>query len=324
MKVASKGAKVLKKVPGGKQIAQMGTQMAAKFEKPQKFPTSTMIIAGIASLLFIIAYAKGMAKSDNRQCGRGWFALMMLPLVVGIVYTFIGKMIAYKGKKMYSPNPLPSMILFTIIMLVMQYFASAFLMMKHVPEAPKGEVMKKAGLSLIFVGITCAVTTLSYWVFRTLVHSKTVRLALKGIPVIGWIANIIIKVVSVLWKIVDKVPFLRKLYSTHIHMLPAFGLGNFILVAWIPLLGMILSPIAMFIPFTPLAALGGHGMACEILRKEHGGSPAAPVVKKEAYTSLTEDERNELRNITMGLNVDEQELYTNYDYGNDVLASLRA
>lgn len=265
----------------GKAMGQQGVTMAAKFAPPQKFPTSSMITSIVISLLFIIVYAKALAKTSGRECGRGWLALMMLPFVVGFVYIFFGKLIAHKNNTMYVPNAVPSMLLFTITTMIMQYFASAILISRHT-AAPIGASFKKAFLSLIFIGVSCALTIVSYAVFRFLINSKTFSTVVSGIPIVGWIVRLVIQIVRIIWKIIDKIPVLKKLYTTYIHLLPAFGFGNFIYVAWIPLLGLILAPIALFIPFTPLAALGGHGMACEMARKEFPD-------KKEGMDPLPED-----------------------------------
>lgn len=266
-----------------KSLGPKVTSLASTFTAPQKFPKGAMITSIVVSLLFIIVYTKALAKKSGRECGRGWLALMMLPFVVGFVYIFFGKLIAHKNKTMYVPDPVSSMLLFTITTMVMQYFASAILISKHT-NAPIGAAFKKAFLSLIFMGVSCALTILSFVVFRYIVkNSKMIKTVLKGIPVVGWIIYIVIKAVEIAWKIIDKIPLLKKLYTTYIHLLPAFGFGNFIYVAWIPLLGLILAPIALFIPFTPLAALGGHGMACEMARKEYPEPP------KEGYSAEPED-----------------------------------
>jgi hypothetical protein len=270
----------------GKAMGQHGVKLAAKLAPPQKFPKGAMITSIVVSLLFIIVYTKALAKKSGRECGRGWLALMMLPFVVGFVYIFFGKMIAYKNKTIYAPNAVSSMLLFTATTMIMQYFASAILISKHT-NAPVGAAFKKAFLSLIFMGVSCALTIMSFVAFRYIIKNGTmIKATLKGIPIVGWIIYIVIKVLEVVWKIVDKIPIMKKLYTTYIHLLPAFGFGNFIYVAWIPLLGLILAPIALFIPFTPLAALGGHGMACEMARKEF------PEAKKDGFdcgTSKPED-----------------------------------
>lgn len=262
-------AAVASKSSIGKALSQQGVNFAAQFALPQKFPQATMITSIVASLLFVIVYARALAKNTGRECGRGWIALMMLPFVVGIIYIFFGKFIAYKKKVMYVPDPVNSMLLFSITAVALQYFASAFLIARHT-KAPIGAAFKKALLSLIFISISCALTIISFVVFRYIVqNSRAIRAALKVIPVYGWIVNIVIKVVGYIWWLIDQVPILKKLYTTWIHFLPAIGFGNFIYIAWIPIIGILLSPIALFIPFTPLAALGGHGMACEKARAQY-------------------------------------------------------
>jgi hypothetical protein len=247
---------------------------AATPPKIQKFPQSSMIIATVLSLLFIIVYIKALAKKTGRECGRGWFALMLLPFVIGYVYIFVGRYIAYSNDVVYSPqSPVGSMILYSLTLMVFQYFVSAFLIAKHT-YAPIGASFKKAFLSIIYVGISCALTIMSFIAFRYIIkNSKMIKTVLKGIPVVGWIIYIVIKVFEWVWKIVDMVPALKRLYTIYIHLLPAFGFGNFVYIAWIPIVGLLLAPIALFIPFTPLAALGGHGMACEITRKQFPNPP---------------------------------------------------
>jgi hypothetical protein len=184
--------------PMGYEDVQMEYEEQSPTFNMQDLPKKHMFVAIGAMFLFVIVMRKAL-KAGGNECGRGWFALMLLPVLVMLWYSFILKVyVNYRrsvspmtfpaigdiisqvktmkkqGMKVspagaieaimgsvnfYVPNVWIVIGAFTVMLILVQFMVSSTLMLKHLPGRPKGEILKKAFSSSFWSMFVCGIIT---------------------------------------------------------------------------------------------------------------------------------------------------------------------